>query len=98
GLTLSNPRCFVWRLSIDPQGDGRAGPFVGGGGDPSRVVGAGKHLPPPHQQELGTLLTRGEAECDTSRRASSIKCKHQSGPLRCAAPESHPQKIGRAHV
>src|SRR6267143_1771169 len=90
-LSLINPRRVLVMLSIDHQRNGVDRTFVGGEGDPSRVVGAGKHLSPPHQQELRTLLAPSEAECDTARRASSIKCEHQSGALRCAAPKSHPQ-------
>src|SRR5260370_20578112 len=88
---LINPRRVLVMLSIDHKRNGMDRTFVDGEGDPSRVVGAGKHLSQPHQQELSTLLTPGEAECDTARRASSIKCEHQSGLLRCAAPKSQPQ-------
>jgi hypothetical protein len=90
-LTFINPCHVLVMLSIDHQSNGMDRTFVGGEDDPSRMVGAGKHLSPPHQQELRTLLTPSEAECHTQRRASSIKCEHQSGLLRCAAPKSHPQ-------
>src|SRR5712672_1347131 len=90
-LILIDARRVLVVLSIDHQRYGVNRTFVGGEGDPSRVIGAGKHLSPPHQQELRALLTLSEAECDTAGRASSIKGQHQSGPLRGAAPKSHPQ-------
>jgi hypothetical protein len=89
-LILTESRRVLVVLSIDHQRNGVNRTFVGGHGDPSRVIGAPKHLSPPHQQEFRTLLTLGEAECDAVRRASSIKCEHQSRLLRRAAPKSHP--------
>jgi|SRR6266404_5119 len=90
-LILIEARRVLVVLSIDHQRYSVNRTFVGGEGDPSRVIGAGKHLSPPHQQELRALLTLSEAECDTACRASSIKGQHQSGLLRGAAPKSHPQ-------
>jgi len=90
-LVLINAGRVLVTLSIDHQRNGMDGTLVGGEGDPSGVIGAGKHLAPPHQQELRALLTLSEAECDTACRASSIKGQHQSGLLRGAAPKSHPQ-------
>ena len=90
-LVLINAGRVLVTLSIDHQRNGMDGTLVGGEGDPSGVIGAGKHLAPPHQQELRAFLTLSEAECDTARRASSIKGEHQSGALRCAAPKPQPQ-------
>ena len=89
-LVLIDARRVLVMLSIDHQRNGMDGTLVRGEGDPSRVVGAGKHLSPPHQQEFRTLLALGEAEGDAVRRASSIEGERQSRLLRRAAPQSHP--------
>src|SRR5712692_9299977 len=93
-LILIDARRVLVVLSIDHQRYSVNRTFVGGEGDPSRVIGAGKHLSPPHQQELRALLTLREAECDAAGRASSIKGQHQSGLLRgCRAQVASTSRI-----
>src|SRR6185437_4289065 len=77
---------------VDKEGDGPTGAAFGGGdAQPARTIGAGDHLAPPQQLELGRRFRRLDAIGKAAASATAIKTEDQSRPLSAAAAEMRPQ-------